>query len=146
MSHVVVDASAAIAFLLPSQTTRATQEFFEDSHRGQLIAPSIFTWEVTNVLVRLGLRGVRSAALEQALTAISALEIAVQTAPLDAHVLAIAREALQLGLSVFDTSYLLLAIEWDCPLASRDDRLLFVARRFVPCVDLQGGLESDGRV
>ena len=50
----------------------------------------------------------------------------------------IAREAFQLGLSVFDTAYLRLAIELDCALASRDDRLLIVARRFVPCLDLQG--------
>ena len=138
MKGVVVDASAAAAFILPSQATRAAQSFFDSRQPGEFFAPSIFTWEIANVLVRLGLRGVQRAAVEQALDVLSTLEIAVQTPPPDHQVLMIAREAFQLGLSVFDTAYLRLAIELDCALASRDDRLLSVARRFVPCLDLQG--------
>ena len=138
MTVVVVDASAAAAFILPSQATGAARSFFDGRKPGEFLAPSIFTWEITNVMVRLGLRGVRGAAVEQAFDTIATLEIAVQSPPSDPQVFEIARHALQVGLSVFDTAYLRLAIERDCALASRDDRLLAVARRFVPCFDLQG--------
>ncbi len=137
-AEIVIDASAAVSFILSSQSTPAAKAFLEERSPARLIAPSVFTWEVTNVLVRLGLRGMHSGAFEQALDDIAGLEIVVQVPPPDQDVLAIAREALKLGLRVFDTAYLLLAMDHSAALASRDERLLSVAlARGVACIDLR---------
>lgn len=137
MSTIVLDASAALAFLLATQSTTAAETFLNGLDGGGFLAPAIFTWEVTNVLQRHKTRGLRIVEFEQALIELANLEIVIEPPILDAEVLALAREAFELELSVFDTAYLKLAIDRDSALASRDARLLTVARRYVRCIDLR---------
>jgi predicted nucleic acid-binding protein len=137
MSTVVLDASAALAFLLATQSTQAAETFLLGSATRGFLAPAIFTWEVTNVLQHHRTRGLRVAEFEQALIELANLEIVIEPPMLDVEVQALAREAFALELSVFDTAYLKLAIDRDAALASRDTRLLTVARRHVPCIDLR---------
>lgn len=139
MSEIVIDASAALALVLTSQSTGASRSFLAPRDSESFIAPYIFTWEVANVLARLARRGpLRQEALKETRADLRQLEIAFQAPPDDAETWLIAEKASAFGLRVFGAAYLLLAMERRCALASRDDRLLVVARRFVPCLDLQG--------
>lgn len=137
MTPVVLDASAGLAFLLAAQSTPAARAFLAESAAVAFRAPAIFTWEVTNVLQRHTVRGLRLGAFEQALIELAALQIAIEPPMLDAEVQVLAREAFGLGLSVFDAAYLKLAMDHGAALASRDARLLSVALRHVECIDLR---------
>ena len=139
MIEIVIDASAALAAVLRSQATGASRQFIVNHSDDRYIAPHIFYWELSNALVRLHRRGLLSlGAYSQAINDLRALEVEVQAPMPDAPVLELGQRALELGIRPFDAAYLLLAIERDCALASRDDQLIVVARRFVPCFDLQG--------
>ena len=139
MSEIVIDASAALAFVLPSQSTAASRSFLASHNSDSFIAPHIFTWEVANVLAHLGRRDrLLTVAFRRAMEDIKALEIDIQPPTNADEVVLIAEQAMDLGLRAFDAAYLLLAIERPAALAARDGRLLSVAKRFVPCIDLQG--------
>ena len=137
MTQIVLDASAALAFLLAAQSTPAARTFLAESAEDVFLAPAIFTWEVTNVLQRHAIRGLSVGAFEQALIELAELQVAVDPPMLDAEVQILARDAFSLELSVFDAAYLKLAIDHGAVLASRDARLLSVALRHVKCIDLR---------
>ena len=137
MTQIVLDASAALAFLLAAQSTPAARTFLAESAEDVFLAPAIFTWEVTNVLQRHAIRGLSVGAFEQALIELAELQVAVDPPMLDAEVQILARDAFSLELSVVDAAYLKLAIDHGAALASRDARLLSVALRHVKCIDLR---------
>jgi predicted nucleic acid-binding protein len=137
MTPVILDASAALAFLLAAQSTPAARSFLAESAEFEFLAPAIFTWEVTNVLQRHAIRGLSAGAFEQALIELAELQVTVEPPMLDAEVQVLARDAFSLELSVFDAAYLKLAVDQGAALASRDARLLSVALRHVKCFDLR---------
>lgn len=123
---VVIDASAAVAHVLPTQATATASRFFEECDE-RLIAPSIFEFEVRNVLLREVRRGRMSAAEFSAV--IAALTTAVETpggADFD-RLDVVADTALVRQLSLFDAAYLQLALDEGAALASRDQTLLDTA-------------------
>ena len=123
---VVVDASAALGWLLPTQATAAGDAFLQ-SNAEPRVAPAIFPWEVGNVLARRVHTGLISRTrwpliLEQWESYGIVLADPVEATPL--LPLALAEQ-----LSLFDASYLALAIELDAELATRDTDLLEAAQR-----------------
>ena len=137
--NIVVDASAAMAAVLRSQSTGSALQFLARHRAETLVAPYIFYWEAVNVLVRLRRRGLLSArGHARAVEDIAELDIEVFDAPPVDEVLALGDQAMNMGLRPFDAAYLALAVQLDCPLASRDSALLAVAGRHVRCFDLQG--------
>lgn len=126
---IVVDASAALSLVLPSQATQAAGAFFlGDTTRR--IAPAIFAFEVRNALLRFERRGaIQPSQVDEASATIETLaELHPwRAAPADfVRQLALARRE---GLSLFDTAYLDLALREGAALASRDGPLLDAARR-----------------
>ena len=134
MSAVVLDASAAVSFLIPSQSTAASEAFVTNSDLATLIAPAIFTWEVTNILQRFSARGLRVGAFERALSELAGLEVIIAPPIPDDDVLTLSRYAVATGLRVFDAAYLSMAIDQDAQLASRDGRLVAVAQIDLPAL------------
>lgn len=133
---IILDASAAIAFVIPSHATKRAAALFDQLDRYTLTAPYIFTWETTNVLMRYAQRSGRD--LGQDLRAISALEIFVQEAVTTEQVRASVAPAFGAGLSLFDYAYLSLAATLDAPLASRDAGLLAACEQLgAPFIDLR---------
>lgn len=135
---VVIDASVALAWLIPSQATSATDLFLAEVVTPR-IAPAVFPWEVANVL----LRRVRQGAISQGRWPIILAEwesLGISLAdPVDVDPLL--PFALAEQISLFDASYLALAVELDAELASRDAGLLAAARRCgVPVHDLRDGV------
>ncbi|MDI1326837.1 MAG: PIN domain-containing protein [Brevundimonas sp.] len=126
MTKLIVDASAAAAWLLASQATRPALDLLDSLDRFEPVAPHVFQWEIGNLLVRQTRRE-PGFDLPEALTLLDACGIA--TAPPfnrdDLRLLSLLAAAR--GLSLFDASYLWLAMAIDGALASRDASLISAA-------------------
>ncbi|MBI1237089.1 MAG: PIN domain-containing protein [Alphaproteobacteria bacterium] len=135
MKPLVLDASVAAAWLMPSQATKASERLLLRIGELDLIAPHIFVWEVGNLLVRQSRRGLP---LPDARQFLDDLCIGyVESYPPHA-VLNLTDEAAATGLSLFDVAYLALAAELDAPLASRDGALIAAAAGLgLECLDLR---------
>ncbi len=138
MKTLVVDASAAASWLLASQSTRPALELLDQLDAWRLVAPYVFDWEVGNLLVR---QARRDAAfdLPEAFAQLAAFEIDTAPAPDRDDTNRLANLGAAKGLSLFDVSYLYLALGLDGALASRDGPLLAVALSAgVDVFDLRG--------
>jgi len=139
LNDIVIDASAALAMVLPTQMTAAARAFIEQSRWERLLAPEVFPWEIVNVLNRLQRRGVLThRGYNEAIGELVALDIEAVAAGDVEDVYALGRRAADLSIRPFDMAYLALAAGRNAGLASRDDKLLSVARAYVTCFDLQG--------
>lgn len=137
MTTLIVDASAAASWLLASQATRSALELLDRLGTFDLLAPHIFQWEIGNLLVRQA-RRVPGFDLQEALTLLDDFDI--EFAPPwernDLRLLGLF--AASRGLSLFDASYLWLAMAVDGAIASRDGGLLRAANAAgLPVVDLR---------
>lgn len=135
MNVVVVDASAALSWLLPSQATPATSAFLTHAARFVFAAPFVFEWEVCNVLLsKLRAGRLTHHQFEAALEELRAIGVEVAD-PFRAELVSeVAREE---GLSLFDAAYLATARELAAAVVSRDaDLLRACARNGVPTFDL----------
>ena len=137
MTVVVVDASAALTWLVPSQATAAGWRFLERLGEQSLVAPAIFDWEVRNVLLSLARRGaIRRDEYDEALAVYETFQIEFSEPSTDLRGLAVL--ARQAGLSLFDAAYMALALDHDCGLVSRDAVQLRIAQSSgVECFDLR---------
>lgn len=137
MTLVVLDASAALAWLLPSQATATAHQLLEQADEYDFIAPDIFLWEVANVLVAKA-RG-HSIVVRDAFDQLDGIEIALDHPLTDAEVRQLTDVATATGLGLFDAAYLALAMERSGVLASRDKLLLSAAVAVgVDVFDLRG--------
>jgi len=131
---LIIDASAALSQVLPSQKTTSADEFFADA-AGPFSAPDIFVWEFINTLLRAERIGVITPKASD-----SAISDWLGVIEISAASVALALTALSRsqGLSLFDSAYLELAERLGAPLVSRDFALLEAARRRgVPVHDLR---------
>lgn len=137
MTAVVVDASAALAWLLPSQATASADRLLAQADGYDFMAPNVFLWEVANVLV-VKARG-HSLVVGEAFDQLDGIEIALDQPLTDSEVRQLVDVATTAGLSLFDAAYLALAIERRAVLASRDKPLLVAAATVgVDVFDLRG--------
>lgn len=120
---LVVDASAAASWLLASQSTEASQRLLMALDAYELLAPDIFRWEIGNLLVRQARRD-KGFDLAEAFARLDEYEIQVAPSPGGEDLRRLARMAELQRLSLFDASYLWLALSADAALASRDTDLL----------------------
>lgn len=137
MTPVVLDASAALAWLLPSQATPPAHRLLEQADEWEFIAPDVFVWEVANVLV-VKARG-HSIVVGEAFAQLDGMEIALDQPLTVGEVRQLTEVATTAGLTLFDAAYLALAIERSAVLASRDTLLLSAAIAVgVDVFDLRG--------
>lgn len=125
MMAVVLDASAALAWLLPSQATATADRLLARADDYAFIAPGVFVWEVANVLVVKA--RTQSIVVKDAFDQLDGYEIAFDQPLTEGDVRQLADVATTAGLSLFDAAYLALAIERGAVLASRDKPLLSAA-------------------
>ncbi|MEH6663514.1 MAG: type II toxin-antitoxin system VapC family toxin [Brevundimonas sp.] len=126
MNTVTIDASAAVSWLFPAQASGVADAFLNDSADRRLAAPGIFAWEVGNLIATRSRRaGMDPTDLCDRL---EALGIEIAPAPSPEAVLETVGAAAALDLTLFDTAYLLHAMNHGGGLASRDRRLLDAAR------------------
>lgn len=136
----MIDASAALAWLVRSQATSASAAFLHARDQDRFVAPHIFSWEVGNVLLSLHRRRALGAeAHMDVVDELRALEVAIEPALTQMEIDELSSFAREARLSLFDAAYVTLAIERSARLVSRDDRLLAAAAaQDVDCIDLRG--------
>lgn len=121
---LVVDTSAAIPFVLPDESGNQVDEVLDALQEGNCIAPALFAWEIANVIWKTRRSGrMDDAQLARAASSANDLEIALDA---DAQSLAVGpvlKLAVQHSLTVYDASYLELALRRSASLASFDRAL-----------------------
>ena len=136
MTTVVLDASAALSWLLPSQATATAHRLLEQADDYDFIAPDIFTWEVANVLMTKARS--RSVVVADAFSQLAGMEIAFDHPLTSDEIRELVDVATVAGVSLFDATYLALAMERDAGLASQDSLLLAAATAAgLPVFDLR---------
>lgn len=137
MTTLVVDASAAASWLLASQATRSALELLDRLDTFDLMAPHIFQWEIGNLLVRQTRRE-SGFDLQGALTLLDDFEIELGSPWERNDLRRLGLFAASRGLSLFDASYLWLAMAVDGVVGSRDRGLLDAASAAgLPVIDLR---------
>lgn len=126
MKTITIDASCAASWLFVQQRTQAADRFFRESVGDRLVAPDIFAWEIGNLIVKQARRADRDP--DTYLQRLGDLGVRV-AAPRGAEdVLELVGAASGHGLSLFDAAYLRDALARAGWLATRDGRLIEVAR------------------
>ena len=137
MTTLIVDASAAASWLLSSQATRSALQLLDRLDSFDLTAPHIFQWEMGNLLVRQTRRDPRFD-LQEAFTLLDEFEITLADPWERNDLRLLGLFAASRGLSLFDASYLWLAMAVDGAIASRDGGLLDAATAAgLPVFDLR---------
>ncbi len=120
---LVIDASAALAWLAPSQATPAALAL-RSALPENLAAPSVFPAEVRNALIKLERRGlVDPDVARRGLVLLDAV-IVTSSPPEMRELASIYALAQAEQISFFDACYLALAISARAPLATRDAGLI----------------------
>jgi len=115
----VLDASIAIAWVVPSQATTYTRRIRLRARRQPYHVPAIFAAEITNVLVVLERRGILTErGAEAAADVLSRLNPIVHEISLGISQLR--NLANRFALTAYDASYLALALELRLPVACGD--------------------------
>ena len=132
---MVVDASAALAWLLPSQATPVSEALARSRASLTLVAPFVFAWEVRNVLMgKLRAGALTSVQHDDMVGEFKRLGV------VEAEAFApdlVAETAWRHRLSLFDACYFTMARTLGAALVSRDDELLGACRTSgVPVYDL----------
>jgi len=125
MEPAIVDASVALAWVIPDETIEpAAVRLLLAYHGGQvrLLAPSLWEYEIANAL-SVGVRRERLTAAEGKEALDSLLRLGISLHDFDS----VADQAWELShrhaLSVYDAAYLALAQQRECPLYTADRRL-----------------------
>ena len=117
----VTDASIAAAWLLPDEGSALAETALGRLADEPVCVPDLFWHELRNVLISAERRGrIDRHHADSSMARIRRLPIRAPRQPEDDHVLALARGH---GLTAYDSSYLALAIQEQCPLATLDRRL-----------------------
>jgi predicted nucleic acid-binding protein len=128
---VVLDASAAAAWLIPDERTETADQFYVGvrTQAGRFHAPSLWHWETGNLLLMSFRRGrLEQAQLDQGLQLLAACLIEFDPPP-DAHRRSqILRLAGAHQLTFYDAAYLELCLRLNSQIASTDKALLRAAQ------------------
>lgn len=127
----VADASVAVAWVHPAQSSTESAIWLNAANDGaQLVVPSIWPLEVSNALLTLERRGkLKSEERQQALQLLRNLPVRVDHDGGQQAFGELAALATREGLSVYDASYLDLALRRNLPLGCRDGALRIAALR-----------------
>ena len=130
MSRFVLDCSVAVAWVIDEEATPATDSLLERLRDDGALVPALWRLEVANVLLQAERRErLGPAKITASLRLIDDLPIVTdpQTeARAFREILALARSE---SLTVYDASYLELAMRHDIALATQDQALILAARR-----------------
>ena len=127
---MVVDASVALAWCIEAESTADSVALLDRLRTERGVVPSIWPFEVANALLIAERRGrLRPAHLERAIRLVLALPITVAERPLPDTIGAVLPLAREQSLSVYDASYLDVALREGGALATLDGRLRRAAER-----------------
>jgi len=127
----VLDASVVISWFFQDEASGEKElSLLEKLKRGWAVVPGIWPLEVSNVLLVALRRGrVEPSGVYRVMELLSRLPIEVEDISLDLAFKAIYPVAREYELSIYDASYLELAVRKGLPLATKDAALKKAARR-----------------
>lgn len=125
---IVLDASVALAWLLPDERSEAAERLIVRAVREQLRAPSLLLVEVANALRQAERRGqLRRPVRLELFDAFTSLPMVLEPIAAEATLRAV-EIATSDSLTVYDACYLELALARECALASFDEALARAAQ------------------
>ena len=128
-SDLVIDASVALAWCFPDESTDRTSRVLDELRQRRGIVPGIWALEVTNAILAAERRKrVIEADVSRFFALLSQLSLTVDVLTAQqsfGNILPLARAH---GLSAYDTSYLELAMREGCTLATLDAKLRKAAK------------------
>jgi predicted nucleic acid-binding protein len=126
----IADSSVGVAWAVPSQASHATDGLLDNVATGSpLVVPTLWPFEVANsLLVLLRRRRILPPERDRALGALARLPLVVDDEGPRLALGRISELAGEHGLSVYDATYLELAVRRKLPLASRDEALCKAAQ------------------
>ena len=140
MASIVIDASAAVPWVLSDERTASSENFYAQVCVTPSLyhAPAIWLWEVGNLLMNAVRRKRLTPALAQeGLEHLKLCQIQVANVPSAHKQSQILRLALTHDLSFYDASYLELVLSLNGQLASADAKLVSAAKSCgVQCINL----------
>ncbi|MEJ8853531.1 type II toxin-antitoxin system VapC family toxin [Variovorax robiniae] len=131
MKPVIIDASAAAAWLIPDERTDAADQLYKQVRvqPGRFHAPSLWHWETGNLLLMSLRRGrLDPEQVEQGQKLIDACQIEFDPPPDTRRRSAIMRMAGAHQLTFYDAAYLELCVRLNSQIASTDKALLRAAQ------------------
>ncbi|OUM01939.1 type II toxin-antitoxin system VapC family toxin [Variovorax sp. JS1663] len=131
MKPIVIDASAAAAWIMPDEVSDAALRLYADATEPNEVfhAPALWVWETGNILVMGQARGrIDGTQVEQAQALLAAANITFDPVPSLHRRAQIGRMAQAHGLTFYDASYLELVLRLNGQLASLDKKLVAAAR------------------
>ena len=130
MRGVVVDASVALAWCFPDESSEDADSVLQKLKGQTILAPAVWALEVSNGLLvgerQKRLRQPEIARFIGLLGGLSVLQDCQTVSESVAYILPLARDY---GLSAYDAAYLELAVRHNAPLASLDASLQKAARK-----------------
>jgi predicted nucleic acid-binding protein len=126
----VADSSVGVAWAVVAQGSSMTDDLLEQVTGGtSVVTPSLWPFEVANALLAsLRRKKITRDERNRALAALAAIPLVVDDADPRLAFGRISELAAEHGLTVYDATYLELALRRNLPLASRDDTLCKAAR------------------
>ena len=129
MAAFVLDASATIAALSPDENAHELAHLLHRTIVEGAIAPALWPFECENVLVQKAKRGQISEMARHAVSqTLQMLQMGLEVENIQSSCAAAANLATKHSLSVYDASYLELALRRKLPLATLDKKLAAAAR------------------
>jgi predicted nucleic acid-binding protein len=127
----IADSSVGVAWAVPSQASDTTDNLLDQVATGTpLVVPALWPFEVANsLLVLLRRKRILAPERDRALGALARLPLVLDEEGPRLALGSISELAREHGLSVYDATYLELAVRRKLPLASRDEALCKAARR-----------------
>jgi predicted nucleic acid-binding protein len=124
LSQVVVDASIALAWCFPDETSDYADAVLVALEGQTMLVPAVWSLEIANaVLVGERRKRLNQPEIKQFTTLLESLSLVQDTRPVAKHVSDVLPVARTHGLSAYDAAYLELSIRHSAPLATLDDRL-----------------------
>ena len=127
----VADASVAVAWVVQSQSSHATDSLLAEAETGASVhVPVLWMFEIANVLLILKRRGrIDQQGYDQARMDLRGLRPVIDEQGAQLALSSTSEVAEKYELSVYDTAYLELAMRQKLPLATRDSALNKAAKR-----------------
>jgi predicted nucleic acid-binding protein len=130
MTSVVVDASVALAWCLPDETSKEADRILAALQGTPIMVPAVWPLEITNaILVGKRRKRIRQPEILRFVALLKSLPISLDHQGVSECVTSVLPIAQLHGLSAYDAAYLELAIRHNASLATLDGGLQKAARR-----------------
>ena len=130
---VVLDASVALSWLIPDERNAESERLLESSYLQRIFVPSIWSYEIANgLLFAQKANRIDDKNIGAAYDLLRAVGIESMNVKDDVFQLipSLKEAAVKYDLTVYDSAYLSLAVEYHLPLATFDKKLIAAAEKF----------------